>query len=144
MAAGDASARSDAPAWLPRFCSAPTLFAVMVVAELVALVVALAPDAPQRAWLPRLGVASVYVQWLALLDAVALCSLRHRLERLPVRAGFAAAWALCVVITLLASAVIYRLDQALGLGLGAPAGTAARFVFANAAICALIAAALLR
>ena len=57
---------------LPEFCSLPTLFAVMIVAELVALVVVLAPDASGRAWLPRLGVASVYVQWLALLNIVVL------------------------------------------------------------------------
>ena len=59
--------------WLPEFCSLPTLFAVMIVAELVALVVVLAPDPDARPWLPRLGVASVYVQWLALLNAVARC-----------------------------------------------------------------------
>src|SRR6185312_312415 len=102
--------------WLPQFCSLPTLFAVMVVAEIVALVVVFAPDVHARAWLPRLGVASVYVEWLALLNAVVLCSMRQPLERLPVRSGFVVAWFLCVVVTALGAAVVCRMDQALELG----------------------------
>jgi two-component system sensor histidine kinase AlgZ len=139
------SAAPPVPNWLPQFCSAPTLFAVMIVAELVALVVVLAPGADAaRPWLARLGVASVYVQWLALLDAVLLCSLRRPLERLDQRAGYVVAWIVSVATTALASAVVCRMDQALGLGLTAAPGATARFVAANAAICALITAALLR
>ncbi len=130
--------------WLPQFCSLPTLFAVMVVAEIVALVVVFAPDVHARAWLPRLGVASVYVEWLALLNAVVLCSMRQPLERLPVRSGFVVAWFLCVVVTALGAAVVCRMDQALGLGLSVPQDQTIRFVASNAAIAALIAAALLR
>lgn len=130
--------------WLPQFCSLPTLFAVMVVAEIVALVVVFAPDIHARAWLPRLGVASVYVEWLALLNSVVLCSMRQALERLPVRSGFVLAWLLCVVVTALGAAVICRMDQALGLGLSVPDEQTVRFVAGNAAIAALIAAALLR
>ena len=85
--------------WLPQFCSLPTLFAVMIVAELVALVVVLAPDPALRPWLPRLGVASVYVQWLALLNAVVLCSMRQPLDRLSARAAFVIAWLLSIVVT---------------------------------------------
>ena len=130
--------------WLPQFCSAPTLFAVMVVAELVALVIVLAPEANPRPWLSRLGVVSVYVQWLALLNAVVLCSLRNVLQRLETRAGFVAAWLVSLLVTALASAVICWMDQGLGLGLSVPPGHAGRFVLDNTAICALIAAALLR
>jgi two-component system, LytTR family, sensor histidine kinase AlgZ len=130
--------------WLPQFCSLPTLFAVMVVAELVALVVVFAPDPHARPWLPRLGVASVYVEWLALLNAVVLCSMRQPFERMTVRAGFTVAWLLCIAVTALGAAVVCQMDQALGLGLSAPEGQSVRFVFGNAAVAALIAAALLR
>ena len=74
--------RSDSPQWLPEFCSLPTLFAVMVVAELVALVVCLGPNPGAEPLLPRLGVLTVYVQWLALVNAALLCSLRKPLEKL--------------------------------------------------------------
>lgn len=130
--------------WLPQFCSLPTLFAVMIVAELVALVLVLAPDQHARAWLSRLGVTSVYVQWLALLNTVVLCSMRQALERLSARAGFVVAWLFCIAVTALGSAVVCRMDQALGLGLTVAPGEDLRFVIANAAIAALIAAALLR
>jgi two-component system sensor histidine kinase AlgZ len=129
--------------WLPEFCSLPTLFAVMIVAELVALVVVLAPDPSQRPWLPRLGVASVYVQWLALLNAVALCSMRQPLERLSPRAGFIVAWLVSITVTVLGSAVVWQMDQALGLGLTAGPGEGLRFLLGNAVVAALISAALL-
>ena len=132
------------PTWLPRFCSGPTLFAVMVVAELVALVIVLVPDAAPQSWLLRLAVVSVYVQWLALLNAVVLCSLRGLLERLGLAGGFVLAWCASVFVTALGALVICRLDQALSLDLTVPAEETLRFVVANAAICALISAALLR
>ena len=135
---------TSTPNWLPQFCSAPTLFAVTIVAELVALVIVLAPESHLRPWLPRLGVVSVYVQWLALLNAVVLCSLRRPLERLGARVGLVVAWICSLLVTALASAVVCQMDQALGLGLSVPVGSSLRFVLGNAAICALIAAALLR
>lgn len=134
---------TDKQRWLPQFCSLPTLFALMVVAEIVALVIAMAPDRAARSWLSELGIASVFVQWLALLNAVVLCSSREVLERLPVQRIFSA-WALAVITTALGSAVVYSMDHALGFGLTAPAGAIWRFSIGNAAICALIAAALLR
>ncbi len=130
--------------WLPQFCSLPTLFALMVVAEIVALVIAMAPDRVARSWLSELAIASVFVQWMALLNAVVLCSSREILERLSPRPGFFLAWALAVVTTALGSAVVYSMDHALGFGLTAPPGAMWRFSLGNAAICALIAAALLR
>ena len=116
----------------------------MIVAELVALVVVLAPDPSQRPWLPRLGVASVYVQWLALLNAVALCSMRQPLERLTPRAGFIVAWLVSITVTVLGSLVVWQMDQALGLGLTAAPGQGLRFLLGNAVVAALISAALLR
>ena len=135
---------TDKQRWLPQFCSLPTLFALMVVAEIVALVIAMAPDRVARSWLSELGIASVFVQWMALLNAVVLCSSREVLERLPVRLGFFSAWALAVITTALGSAVVYSMDHALDFGLTAPPGAIWRFSIGNAAICALIAAALLR
>ncbi|MGA8277272.1 MAG: sensor histidine kinase [Rhodanobacteraceae bacterium] len=135
---------TEARRWLPEFCTLPTLFAVMVVAELVALVVVLTSPSTAVAWWGRLGVTSVFVQWLALLDVVLLCSLRETLERVSARTGFALAWLCAVIGTALGSAVVHSMDRALRLGMTVPIGQGTRFVFGNAAICALIAAALLR
>ena len=74
--------------WLPDFCSLPVLFALLIVAELVVLVILLAPHRAGAPALQRVFVASVYVQWLAVCCAFCLCRLRpshcphhHRLCR---------------------------------------------------------------
>lgn len=130
--------------WMPTFCSTPTLFVLMIVGELVALVIVLAPQETPREWLTRLATTSVYVQWLVLLNAVVLCSLRETLQRLLTAVGFVLAWSMAVVTTTLASWVVCRIDQSLAFNLTVPASETLRFVFANGAISALIAAATLR
>ncbi len=129
---------------MPAFCSVPTLFLLMLVGELVVLVIVLAPQDNPHDWLPRLSMTSVYVQWLALLNAVVLCSLRKVFDRLPALLGFMLAWSMAVTTTALASWTVCRIDLALDFGLTVPASETTRFVFANAAICALITAAVLR
>jgi two-component system sensor histidine kinase AlgZ len=120
------------------------LFAIMVVAELLVVVILIAPSDESRPLLPRLATTSVFVQWLALLCAVCLCQLRPQLRRLAPWLGVAVAYALILLVTVLGSALVFSLDQQLGLGLTLPPQFAARFVWRNAALCALIGAALLR
>jgi two-component system sensor histidine kinase AlgZ len=141
-----AESKTDAPEihWLPDFCSLPVLFAVMVVAELLALVVLIAPSDEVRPLLPRLASASLYVQWLALVCAVCLCKLRPRLHKLTPWFGVAAVYALMLTVTVFGSALVFTLDHQLGLGLTLPEQFESRFVWRSAALCALIAAALLR
>ena len=144
MKASSVPQHTEGHRWLPQFCSLPTLFAVVVVAELVVIVLALAPGKTFTAAVEELAIATVFVQWLALLNVVVLCSMRDALERLSVRNGFLVAWALAVATTALGSMVVHAMDAALGFGLVARHIPAWRFVLSNAAICALIAAALLR
>ncbi|MDR3386593.1 MAG: sensor histidine kinase [Rudaea sp.] len=132
------------PNWLPDFCSLPVLFAVMVVAELLVLVILIAPSDESRPLLPRLATASVFVQWLALVCAVCLCKLRPQLEKLTPWLGVLMAYALMLTVTLVGSALVFAIDQQLGLGLTLPAQFQARFVWRSATLCALIGAALLR
>ncbi len=132
------------PYWLPDFCSLPVLFAVMVVAELLALVILIAPSDESRPLLPRLTTASVFVQWLALVCAVCLCKLRPQLAKLTPLLGVMTAYALMLLVTVLGSALVFGIDQQLNLGLTLPAQFQARFIWRSAALCALIGAALLR
>ena len=139
-----ADQRDEQPHWLPDFCSLPVLFAVMVVAELLALVVLIAPSDESRPLLPRLATASVFVQWLALVCAICLCKLRPRLQKLSPWLGIAAAYALMLTVTVLGSTLVFELDHQLDLGLTLPRQFEARFVWRSAVLCGLIAAALLR
>jgi two-component system sensor histidine kinase AlgZ len=130
--------------WLADFCSLPVLFVVMVVAELVVLVVVIAPSDESRALLPRLTTTTAFVQWLALLCAVSLCKLRAPLERLTPLLGVIVAYLVMLLISLAGSYLVFTLDQQLALGLTLPAQFQTRFVVRNAALCALIGTALLR
>jgi len=134
----------ERPHWLPDFCSLPVLFAVMAVAELLALVVLIAPSDESRPLLPRLATASLFVQWLALVCAVCLCKLRPQLHKLTPWFGVAAAYALMLTVTVLGSALVFELDHQLDLGLTLPRQFESRFIWRSAILCALIAAALLR
>lgn len=116
------------------------MFALLVVAEMVVLIAALVPDA--RMNFRAFSTASAFAIWLALLCALALCKATPWLARLPIRTGYVLACALLVAIVAAASAVVAWLDQALATGLTPQSST--RFVLGNAALAALIGAALLR
>src|SRR5690606_23596414 len=70
--------------FLPDFCAARSVLAVVLVAELLAVALALArPGAP---FLTELARVSLIVQWLALTSAGILCFARPALARLSVPA----------------------------------------------------------
>src|SRR3954469_720783 len=69
--------------WLPDLCRLPRLATMFGVAELVVLILALAPDGGAP-WNPqRFLSASAFALWLALTIAVLLCASRRQLSRLP-------------------------------------------------------------
>ena len=138
-----AASRSAAD-WLPDLCRLPVLFAVMVVAELVVLVLALAPLAGDPWSIGRFAAASLFSQWLALSSAALLCVLRPWLARMPRRLGPLAAWSVPVAVAALGAWLVHQVDVGLGTGLTVPAASGGRFVAACAATAALIGAAALR
>jgi two-component system sensor histidine kinase AlgZ len=129
----------DNPA-LPDFCSADAVFTLVVVAELVVMVDALAPDA-RMAW-RGFFTASAFVVWLALLSALLLCRLSPLLTRFPRGTGYVLSWLSLVLLVAFASVVVAWIDHALGTGL--TPGSGMRFVAGNTALAALLAGALLR
>jgi len=70
----------DTQAYLPDFCAAGTVFIIVLVAELVAIVLTLAADDAQGRFLVELSKTSIFVLWLALLGSAVMCLLRSRLE----------------------------------------------------------------
>ena len=125
---------------LPDFCGAPALFALIIVGALTVTVMWLARTG-QRDW-AGYSVGMLFVTWLALVIAVALCKLRPLLQRLPGYLPYAGIWLLIVLIVLLASSVAHWLDGALQMRLGL--GASDVFVRDNIAIAALLGAAMLR
>ena len=129
--------------WVPDFCRLPTLFAVIVGAELVVLILAFAPLTREGASAYAFGTATLFAQWSALTSAVLLCKLRTVLSRLSQRPGVLLAWFVPVAVTALGAGMLYEIDQGLHL-LGARIADPSGFVIRCAALAGLIGAVALR
>lgn len=137
----DPAIRDDRTAsTLPDFCSMGSVFTLIVVAELVVVIDALAPDARMH-W-RGFATATLFVVWLALLSSLLLCRMVPRLARLPRVPAYLLALAALVLLVAVASGVVAWLDHALGTEL--TPDPAARFVVGNAILATLLGAALLR
>ena len=98
--------------FLPDLCSSVAVFTLVVLAQLVVLVWVLAQPADGGFdWL-QLAMASLFVQWIVLLSAAALCRLRGWMRRRPLGLAVAACHAVVVGLTLfftvLGDWVVYR------------------------------------
>jgi two-component system sensor histidine kinase AlgZ len=142
--AAAAKANADTPSWLPDFCSADVLLAIVIVVELLVVAVLIAPSDESRPLLPRVGTATLFAEWIALLCTLSLCECRKWLVRFSPQGGLLIAYAMIIAITMLCSSLVSTLDILLGLGLTLPVEFQTRFVLRNAALAALLGAALLR
>jgi two-component system sensor histidine kinase AlgZ len=129
--------------YIPDFCATRMVFAVVLIAELVAVTLALArPDAP---FLTELARISLFLQWLGLTNAALLCYTRRWLARLTVPQSSIAAFALILLNTV----VISELSLWLGTAFGAVGITEMPtehwpFLLRNAGIALIVTALLLR
>ncbi len=96
-------------AFLPNFCGIRMVFAVVVTAELLAIVLTLAAKAPGPGFWLALSLRSLYVQWIALSASALLCALRVPISRLSHTSAGLTAWALILVVTGLAFLAADRL-----------------------------------
>jgi len=131
----------EAP-WLPDLCRLRRLGALLGLAELVVIVLVLAPD-DARTWTPaRFVSASGLALWLALAVALLLCKLRAPLSRLPQRLGALAAVALAALVAAVGAGVVHALYATIG---PEPLGVDVwRFAGGSAAVTTLIVALALR
>ncbi len=103
--------------WLPEFCRAPTVFAIMLLAELVVLIAVLAPHGGKGDTLSAVAVASLLAQSIALPCTAVLCWLRTWLLRLPSPFALAAVLAVVLLATFAMSWLAINFDRALDIGL---------------------------
>ena len=130
--------------WLPDLCRLPRLATMFGVAELVVLVLALAPDGGAH-WNPQRFIsASGFALWLALTIAVLLCASRRQVSRLPVLLGSLVAVAAAAAVAMLGAAMLFQLDRSLGYGLVPASVQLQQFALGSGAIAALITGVVLR
>lgn len=94
---------NDDDFFLPDFCNVQALLVLVVIAELLLVVLALANGGLLHFdWL-SFGMNSLFVQWVVLLSAALLCNMRGLLRKLPLRRGAAISYVLVLLLTLLCS-----------------------------------------
>lgn len=97
--------------FLPNFCSIHLVFAVVVTAELLALVLALSNSNVGSDFSSNLSLYSLFIQWVALTWTGLVCMLRPRLCMLPNWVTGLLVWLLILLITLGVSELsIYLLE----------------------------------
>lgn len=125
---------------LPDFCSLPVISALLVVGALCVTLAWLAPDST-HGW-QGYSVGMLFVEWLAMVIGVALCTLRPWLLRLPRLLPYAGVWLVMVLIVVIGSFLAQWMDRMLNMQLISSAP--AVFMRNNALIAALLGAAMLR
>ncbi len=109
MAAAPESPSEDTQVYLPDFCAAGTLFIVLLVAELVAIVLTLAAHESQGQFLIQLSMTSFFVLWLALLGTAVMCQLRTRLESAGKTRAFLISFIVLVVMCVVVAELSWQL-----------------------------------
>jgi len=111
MNARGATSAGGNSAYLPDFCRAPAVLAIVLVAALLALVLALAEHAARGGFWVELARTSVYLLWAGLLCAAVLCRARPWLARQPLRTSSLIALGLIVATVGLVSEGVYWLGR---------------------------------
>jgi two-component system sensor histidine kinase AlgZ len=131
--------RSRPPFYLPDFCAPGNVLAVVLIAEIVALLLTLARFGISENFWTDLARTSMFLLWTGLGSAALLCAARQRLQELDVARGSALALLLLLAVTAAVSEAAWWMaasaGRALGLGeggLGDRLGFLARNLFIGA------------
>ncbi|HEY8265513.1 MAG TPA: histidine kinase [Steroidobacteraceae bacterium] len=127
--------------YLPDFCRAQSVLAVILIAALVALLLTLARHGISPSFWTELAQVSLFLLWAALGTAALWCAARGLLSGLDVLAGSALALAIALAVTAAvtegASWLADYANRALGVE-EAPAGRAhLQMLLGNLAVCAI-------
>lgn len=93
---------------LPAFCRGKVVVRVMVLAQALAILLALAPTLDKDFW-ARLGLVSLFVHWVALLTVALLCQFKKPLLHLPPRQLSGVALLLLLFVTFSVSTAAFML-----------------------------------
>ena len=130
--------------FLPSFCDVRMVFAVVVIAELLAFILTLvSPGVLENAW-GNLGLISMFMQWIALTSAAVLCLCRPLLALMGNRVAAAASYLLVLLVTALVSELAFWLMIGSTLFPELGADQHATFLLRSLTISTVIAAIVLR
>lgn len=149
MATPGGTFRGDADAfYLPDFCASRAAFAIVLIAELTAIVLSIARNGAAADFWGGLARSSLFLLWIGLVGAALLCGLRPWLARLDLARGSAAVLVILTAMVAAISAGVFMLGRsAFVAGAGGAAFFPSRlwpFVLRNSAIGCVICAVALR
>ena len=101
----------ESQAYLPDFCAAGTVFVIVLIAELVAIVLTLAGNQAPGQFLVELSYTSFFVLWFALLGCLVMCQLRQRLEGAGSQRAFVLSFFILLGLCLLLAEIGWQLTQ---------------------------------
>ena len=114
MTAATQPTHEETQAFLPDFCAASTLFVIVLVAELVAIVLTLAAHEAGGRFLVELSKTSFLVLWIALLGSAVMCLLRSRLEKTGKTRAFVLSFILLELVCLALAEAAWQLLRIFG------------------------------
>ena len=129
--------------FIPNFCDVTTVFMLVLLVELLALLLALVPSSRMGFW-DRLALISLFAQWLALVNAALLCGLKNWLSRQSVALCSVISFSIMWLVTLIFSAIVMYFGEPLGLYVSSRDETSYYFLLRNLAISGIIYAVVLR
>jgi two-component system, LytTR family, sensor histidine kinase AlgZ len=140
------SAPTERAPWLPDFCALPVLGAVLLMAQLVVLVLLLAPGPQGSPWfsLQQFVAGSFLAYLVAMTSALLLCLLRRPLLRVGPLLGVLPVLLLVALVTAAISALVFWLDDALAIRVAVGPGSTLRMVVETSLLSVLVTAAALR
>jgi len=103
--------------YLPDFCAARTVFILVLVGELVAIVLTLAALAADSDFLIELAKMSFFVLWIALLGTALMCQLRPHLESAGKTRAFVVGFFALLLMCLLLAEAAWQLTRIFGASL---------------------------
>jgi two-component system sensor histidine kinase AlgZ len=109
-----ASEQTDNHAYLPDFCSASSVFIIVLVAELLAILLTLASHPESGRFMLELAKTSLFVLWLALLSALVMCAFRDQLESAGKTRAFTLTFAVLLLMSVVLAETAWQITQVFG------------------------------
>lgn len=114
MGAKPASEQLENQAYLPDFCSATTVFVIVLVGELVAIVLTLAGHDTPGMFMIELAKTSFFILWLGILSAAVMCAFRDRLESTGKKQAFVISFVVLLLLCFALAEIAYQVTTVLG------------------------------
>jgi len=112
LSAAPDSQDKGSQAYLPDFCAASTVFVVVLIAELIAILLTLAAHTIPELFLVELARTSLFVQWLAILSCGVMCLFRPFLESAGTTHAFVLSFLILELVCLVLAELSFQLSLA--------------------------------